>query len=80
MRESTVTWNVLGDWEGKVDEKDKLVCLNFKVPLQIRKRFKIHAASQNMTMTDLLLKLLNDSMTADAVRMQSPPTESEIKK
>jgi hypothetical protein len=46
MRESTVTWKVLGDWEGRVDEKDKLVCLNFKVPLQILKRFQIHAASQ----------------------------------
>jgi hypothetical protein len=38
----------------------QLACLNFKVPLQIRQQFKICAARQNMTMTELLLRLLDD--------------------
>ena len=37
-----------------------LVCLNFKVPFQVRQQFKIYAARQDMTMTELLLKLLDD--------------------
>jgi hypothetical protein len=36
-----------------------LVCLNFKVPLRVRQQFKIYAARHNMTMTDLLLRLLD---------------------
>jgi hypothetical protein len=36
-----------------------LVCLNFKVPMRVRQQFKIYAARHNMTMTDLLLRLLD---------------------
>jgi hypothetical protein len=43
-----------------------LVCLNFKVPLRVRQRFKIYAARHNMTMTDLLLQLLDDCLAAHA--------------
>jgi hypothetical protein len=43
-----------------------LVCLNFKVPLRIRQQFKIGAARQNMTMTDLLMRLLNDYLNSEA--------------
>jgi hypothetical protein len=43
-----------------------LVCLNFKVPLRIRQQFKIFAARHNMTMTELLLRLLDDRLSEDA--------------
>jgi hypothetical protein len=43
-----------------------LVCLNFKVPLRVRQQFKICAARNNMTMTELLLQLLDDYPIADA--------------
>jgi len=39
-----------------------LVCLNFKVPLCVRQEFKIYAAQHNMTMTDLLLRLLDEEI------------------
>lgn len=39
-----------------------LVCLNFKVPLSVRQQFKICAARRNMTMTDLLLRLLDEEI------------------
>jgi hypothetical protein len=58
-----------------------LVCLNFKVPLRVRQQFKIYAARHNMTMTELLLRLLDDCLTSDANR--GPPnalTKQEIKK
>lgn len=39
-----------------------LVCLNFKVPLHIRQQLKVSAARRNMTMTALLLRLLDDAL------------------
>jgi hypothetical protein len=36
-----------------------LVCLNFKVPLRVRQQFKVYAARHNITMTELLMQLLN---------------------
>jgi hypothetical protein len=39
-----------------------LVSLNFKVPFQVRQKFKIRAARHNMTMTELLLRLLDEGM------------------
>ena len=42
-----------------------LVCLNFKVPLHIRQEFKACAARRNMTMTDLLLQLLDGCLKSD---------------
>ena len=42
-----------------------LVCLNFKVPLSVRKQFKIYAAHNNMTMTELLMRLLDDCLSSD---------------
>ncbi len=48
-----------------------LVCLNFKVPLRVRQQFKIHAARHNMTMTELLLLLLDDCLTSDLNRGQA---------
>ena len=36
----------------------RLVCLNFKVPMQVRQHFKIYAAQHDMTMTEILLQLL----------------------
>jgi hypothetical protein len=47
-----------------------LVCLNFKVPLRTRQKFKIYAARHNMTMTALLLQLLDDRLTFDANQSQ----------
>jgi hypothetical protein len=60
----------------------KLVCLNFKVPMRIRQQFKIAAARHNMTMTELLLHLVNDFMNAPLVgnRQHELPTQQEIKK
>lgn len=40
-----------------------LVCLNFKVPMRLRQQFKIYAARHNMTMTELLMQLINDCLT-----------------
>lgn len=45
---------------------ERLVCLNFKVPLQIRNRFKVYAARHNITMTELLLQLLDERLSSDA--------------
>ncbi len=36
----------------------RLVALNFRIPLELRRRLKIMAASRNVTMTNLLLDLL----------------------
>lgn len=55
-----------------------LVCLNFKVPLRVRQLFKIYAARHNMTMTEMLLRLLDDCMTSDSNR--SPSARSQTKK
>jgi hypothetical protein len=50
-----------------------LVCLNFKVPLRVRQQFKIYAARHNLTMTELLLQLLDDCLTSGANRGQPQP-------
>lgn len=61
---------------------DSLVCLNFKVPLLVRQKFKIHAARNHMSMTEMLLQLLNRSLTADASgtasKMLTKRSEHEI--
>jgi hypothetical protein len=58
-----------------------LVCLNFKVPLRVRQQFKIYAARHNLTMTELLLQILDDLLVADAHSVKrSAPTKQEIKK
>jgi hypothetical protein len=58
-----------------------LVCLNFKVPLRVRQQFKIYAAKRNMTMTELLLRLLDDCLShqSDENRQISSP-KKETKK
>ena len=58
----------------------RLVCLNFKVPLPLRSRFKIYAARQNKTMTEVLLELLEDRLTADDNLRSGPIEKQEIKK
>ena len=57
-----------------------LVCLNFKVPLRVRQEFKVYAARRNMTMTELLLQLLDDRLTFDAKQSQLPTQNSQNKK
>lgn len=42
-----------------------LVSLNFKVPLQIRVKFKIYAAKRNLTMTELFLQLLAERISTE---------------
>lgn len=42
-----------------------LVGLNFKVPLQFRLQFKVHATRRNMTMTELLQQLFEDRLRGD---------------
>jgi hypothetical protein len=39
-----------------------LVSFNFKVPLRVRQQFKMLAARHNMTMTEILLRLLNQAL------------------
>jgi hypothetical protein len=58
-----------------------LVCLNFKVPLAVRQQFKICAARRNMTMTELLLRILDDALLAETgVAGRNLLTKGEIKK
>jgi hypothetical protein len=38
--------------------RQKLVALNFRIPLDLRRRLKIIAASRSITMTNLLLEVL----------------------
>ena len=40
------------------DSNQPLVALNFRVPLDLRRRLKVLAAERSVTMTDLLLELL----------------------
>jgi hypothetical protein len=42
-----------------------IVCLNFKVPLRIRQQFKIYAARHNCTMTELLMRFLDEIHISD---------------
>jgi hypothetical protein len=58
-----------------------LVCLNFKVPMRLRQQFKIYAARHNMTMTELLLRLIDDCLTSGGTRgLPSALIKQEIKK
>jgi hypothetical protein len=41
------------------------VCLNFKVPRRVRQQFKAYAARHDMTMTELLLHLLEENIGSD---------------
>jgi hypothetical protein len=52
-----------------MDNSPKNVCLNFKVPLRIRQQFKIYAAQHNMTMTEMLLKLVADCLSREVKRV-----------
>lgn len=54
-----------------------LVCLNFKVPLRVRQKFKICAAQHNVTMTELLLRLLDDILVLDAQGQSGAHTQIE---
>lgn len=38
--------------------KPRLVAVNFRIPLDLRRRLKIIAATRSVTMTNLLLELL----------------------
>jgi hypothetical protein len=63
------------------EPQGQLVCLNFKVPLRLRQQFKICAAQHNMTMTDLLLHLVENCL-ANSSNPKNPHSliEKEIKK
>ena len=54
----------------------QLACLNFKVPLLVRQQFKMYAARHNITMTELLLRLLDDCLNSDTTQDSC----SEVKK
>jgi hypothetical protein len=43
----------------ETSNRQRLVALNFRVPLDLRRRLKMVAASRSITMTDLLLQLLD---------------------
>jgi hypothetical protein len=57
----------------------RLVCLNFKVPMQVRQQLKIHAARQDVTMTELLLQLVDKFMNASVGPPPEISTKEEIK-
>ena len=59
-KESCGATNLLDERLLRSNQRDSLrtVSLNFKVPLRVRQQFKLLAASSNMTMTELLLRLL----------------------
>jgi hypothetical protein len=46
----------------RISTTTPMVCLNFKVPLHIRQQFKAYAARRNMSMTELLLRLLDQEI------------------
>jgi hypothetical protein len=46
----------------------QLACLNFKVPLLVRQKFKVYAARHNMTVTEVLLRLLDDCLNSDTTQ------------
>jgi hypothetical protein len=59
----------------------RLVCLNFKVPMQVRQQFKIYAAQHDMTMTEMLLQLLDSCLNSgDHEGAVCPLTKLEMKK
>jgi hypothetical protein len=51
--------NALQEQRGTVTS---LVSFNFKVPLRVRQQFKMLAARHNMTMTEILLRLLHEAL------------------
>jgi hypothetical protein len=58
-----------------------LVCFNFKVPLRVRRQFKIYAARHNMTMTEMLLKILAERLPPDTNHiLPNATTKYEIEK
>jgi hypothetical protein len=59
-----------------VRESTKLVCLNFKVPLSFRHRFKIYAAERHITMTEVLLEALESLMIWDTDKQVPGPGSS----
>ncbi len=70
----------LSNGSSSLGTSTSLVCLNFKVPLSVRQQFKICAARHNMTMTELLLRLLDDCLrSADASGGQGETTR-KVKK
>lgn len=42
-------------------QKDQLVALNFRVPLNVRRRLKLLAAEKGVTMTTLLMSAIEDA-------------------
>lgn len=63
--------SMAADRPSALDTKTPLVCLNFKVPLRVRQKFKTFAAYHNVSMTELLLKLLDDYLVAEANNSRS---------
>ena len=53
-----------------------LVCLNFKVPLQVRQQFKMYAARHNITMTELLLQILDHLLVSEANKADSTRSQN----
>ncbi len=57
-----------------------LVCLNFKVPLRIRTQFKVYAARHNITMTELLLQIVDEYLGTTAIKGKVIVLKNELKK
>ena len=59
----------------------RLVSLNFRVPMEFRKRLRLMAAERGVTMTCLLLELLGtlipETVTTSARKQESGPQPPE---
>lgn len=56
-----------------VSRGSRLVALNFRVPLELRRQLRIVAAERGVTMTSLVLETLNT-----VIRTQSIPVRNEV--
>lgn len=61
---------------------EHLVCLNFKVPFEFRRQFKVYAAERGMKMTELLEALFDEEqgLVKQRVRPGADGQHQEIKK
>jgi len=57
--------------------RDTLASLNFKVPLRLRQQFKSCAAQHNVTMTQLLLRLLHEFFEQERARANPDSMEAD---
>ena len=70
-RESTASLRIALDSARHV-ERERLVALNFRVPLAFRRRLKIQAAARGMTMRQYVIEHLQRQWQIDGVIVNDP--------